>query len=86
MNSGRLWEGELAESLEQQRAFVRELLEVKGWEAAYDYLLGYYQIMFRSYYEIISKGLDDKESQEYHVHQFIEHEISPILPLSLIHI
>lgn len=81
MNSGRLWEGELAESLEQQRAFVRELLEAKGWEAAYDYLLGYYQIMFRSYYEIISKGLDDKESQEYHVHQFIEHEISPILPI-----
>lgn len=81
MNSSRLWEGEMAESLEQQRHFVRELLEQEGWEKAWDYLLGYYQVMFKSYHHLVGHGLTDDDSKQYHVYQFINHEISPLLPI-----
>lgn len=79
MNTGRVWETELNYSIEQQRDKVRKIFNDIGLEAAWGYLLDYYQVISPEYKTIIELSIKDKQSKEYHLDQFISGDVAVLL-------
>lgn len=79
MNTGRVWEAELAESMIQQRRKVKEIWDTEGMEQAWEYLLDYYQVASPGYFYLIKSNISNEDSKLFHLKQFINRETSLLL-------